>query len=87
VFSAGVVAVARSALRSGDPTARVAAMAVCLGIAVVFLAAQTEGRFFNDPYTWLLIGALAALAARGRVGESADTIAADPIPARGPRVP
>ena len=29
------------------------------GIGVILLASQTEGRYYLDPYLWLLIGLLA----------------------------
>ncbi|KLU59333.1 O-antigen ligase [Peptococcaceae bacterium CEB3] len=33
-----------------------------LGVLVVFVSAQGEGRFWEDPYLWILLGLLAALA-------------------------
>ena len=61
----GVVLAFRRALGGAGPFERLALLAVGLGLAVVTLAAQTEGRFYNEPYLWLLLGALAALATRG----------------------
>jgi len=81
VFLAGIVATLRGALRGANGFQRVAVSATGLGLLAVFLAAQTEGRFFNDPYVWLLIGTLAALAAMARQaqpGEGADIIPRNP---------
>jgi putative inorganic carbon (HCO3(-)) transporter len=80
-FLAGIVTTLRGALRGADGFQRVAVSATGLGLLVVFLAAQTEGRFFNDPYVWLLVGTLAALAAMARQaqpGEGADIIPRNP---------
>jgi len=81
VFLAGIATTLRSALRRGDRFQRIAVSTTGLGLLVVFLAAQTEGRFFNDPYLWLLVGTLGALAAMAREaqpGEGADIIARNP---------
>jgi O-antigen ligase len=81
VFLAGIAATLRQALRGADGFQRIAVSATGLGLLAVFLAAQTEGRFFNDPYVWLLIGTLGALAAMARQaqpGEGADIIPANP---------
>ncbi|MEZ0239568.1 MAG: O-antigen ligase family protein [Chloroflexota bacterium] len=62
MFAGGIGATIRRARRAGDGLDQVALAATGLGLVVLFLAAQTEGRFFNDPYVWLLIGSLGALA-------------------------
>ncbi len=57
------VALARvvwSARRAPPPVAR-AAGAITLGITSIFVASQFEGRLFEEPYLWLLIGLVAAL--------------------------
>ena len=80
-FLAGLAATIGRALRGADPFQRIAVSATGLGLLVVFLAAQTEGRFFNDPYLWLLIGtlgALAALARKAQPGEGADIMPGNP---------
>ncbi|HYN70622.1 MAG TPA: hypothetical protein VEX41_10480, partial [Candidatus Eisenbacteria bacterium] len=74
-------ATVRRALRDADGFQRIAVSAAGLGILVVFLAAQTEGRFFNDPYLWLLVGTLGALAAmvrRAQPGRGTDIIPGNP---------
>ncbi|CAA7599628.1 O-antigen ligase-related protein [Acididesulfobacillus acetoxydans] len=38
-----------------------------LGVFVVFVSAQGEGRFWEDPYLWILLGLLGALAGAGEV--------------------
>jgi O-antigen ligase len=82
VFAGGIGAtIWRGGRRGRDELDRVAIAAVGLGILVVFLAAQTEGRFFNDPYLWLLVGTLGALAAMARQaqpGRAVDIIPGNP---------
>jgi O-antigen ligase len=81
VFLAGIATTLRRALGGADGFQRIAVSATGLGLLVVFLAAQTEGRFFNDPYLWLLVGALGALATMARQappGEGTDIIARNP---------
>lgn len=63
IFLVGIATTLRRALRGADEFQRIAVSATGLGLLTVFLAAQTEGRFFNDPYVWLLVGTLCALAA------------------------
>jgi O-antigen ligase len=46
------------ALRAAGPD-RPLVWAMAAGIVVIMLASQTEGRFYLDPYLWLLIGLLA----------------------------
>ena len=47
-----------AALRAADGD-RPVVWAMAAGIVVILLASQTEGRFYLDPYLWLLIGLLA----------------------------
>jgi len=80
-FLAGIAMTLRRAMRGADGFQRIAVAATGLGLLAVFLAAQTEGRFFNDPYLWLLVGTLGALTAMARQGqpaEGADIIARNP---------
>ena len=81
IFIGGIVATLRRAVRGADTFQRVAVSAVGLGLVAVFLAAQTEGRFFNDPYLWLLVGTLgglAAMAAQAQPGKGADSSPGNP---------
>jgi O-antigen ligase len=74
VFLAGIALTLRRAARGGDGFQRIAVSATGLGLLAVFLAAQTEGRYFNDPYLWLLVGTLGALAAMARQGQPAEGV-------------
>jgi O-antigen ligase len=74
IFAWGIGVTAGRSRRGRDGLHDVAVAAVGLGLLVVFLAAQTEGRFFNDPYLWLLVGALAALAAMARQAQPAEGV-------------
>jgi hypothetical protein len=81
LLAIGVGATIWGARRVRDELDQVALAATGLGLVVVFLAAQTEGRFYNDPYLWLLLGTLAALATMGRqalTGNGADMIRRTP---------
>lgn len=61
LFGLGLVAAVRTGRRRAGTGGRTAFDVVAMAVAVVFLAAQTEGRFTNDPYLWLAVGALGAL--------------------------
>jgi putative inorganic carbon (hco3(-)) transporter len=81
LFALGLGETIRRARRDRDELDQVALAATGLGLLVVFLAAQTEGRFYNDPYLWLLVGTLGALATMARQaqpGEGADIIPRNP---------
>jgi O-antigen ligase len=56
--------------------------AMAAGIVVILLASQTEGRFYLDPYLWLLIGLLAGAWRTMPTTELATGPAADPATAR-----
>ena len=60
-FGVALVLALRRALRGADALRRVGLQAAGVAILVVFLAAQTEGRFYNDASLWLAIGAIGAL--------------------------
>jgi O-antigen ligase len=63
------------------PTAdRPLVWAMGAGIGVILLASQTEGRYYLDPYLWLLIGLLAG-AWRAAPGPAEASIPASPVPA------
>ena len=70
---AGVVVTARRALRDAGDRVRMALVVSTLGIGIVALASQTEGRFYSDPYLWLFVGVLAALTVRGDAEGRIDT--------------
>jgi len=70
-----IALVARRAIRAAGRAERAAVWIAISAIGLITLASQTEGRFYADPYLWLFIGLLAALATRsadwsrgGRVG-------------------
>lgn len=64
VLAAAVAAAGAGSLRSGDRDRRVAAFSTLSAIVVVFLASQFAGRLHTEPYLWLALGVLAALARR-----------------------
>ncbi len=83
LFFAGIALAFRRALQGAGPIERIALLAIGSGLIVITLAAQTEGRFYNEPYLWLLVGALAALASRpaGWSPGSSPGVAAEGSPA------
>ena len=65
---------------------RAAVNAVALGILTVFIAAQTEGRFYNDPYLWMAVGVVVALGYHrvvSRTPPSQDVVRSDPTSSPG----
>jgi O-antigen ligase len=62
VFFLGAIlwSLARAASRA--PHVRPAAIAIGLGVLAIGIASQFEGRLFDEPYLWLLIGLTGGLA-------------------------
>ena len=58
---AGAIAWVLWSLRRAPPSIRLGAGAVGLGIVSIFVASQFEGRLFDEPYLWLLVGLAASL--------------------------
>ncbi len=56
--------------RRADREGKAMALGLLVATAVIFLTSQGEGRFYEDPYLWLLFGLMAAMYAilpRGRL--------------------
>ena len=51
----------RAALGSSSQQCRSLALATWLGVIVLFVSSQSEGRLYEDPYLWLFLGLLVAI--------------------------
>jgi putative inorganic carbon (HCO3(-)) transporter len=85
-FLVGIAWAVRARRARAGTFEQAAVHAAALGALTVFIAAQTEGRFYNEPYLWLAVGVVVALGYHRlvpRTPPSQDVVRSDPTSSPG----